>query len=235
MMELAKTCFMLAIVCHWFACIWGLQASFDPLGSWPGEMGFCEPWGGAACPADRVCSLYACAASGTCAGGVNGTVCFGPFAMYMDAMCAPRRAASAHTCAQPCERAASRPYMSQLAAATRCPFVRLLCQAARASHAHTHAHIRLHALCALPDPSTASKTNACHLTTPASSSSHVALPGSRVNDSRSRHTALPGSRVDSRSRHTALPGSRVDSRSRHTALPGSRVDSRPAATRLRAR
>ena len=58
------------IACHWFACIWGLQASFNVLDSWPGAKGFCEPWGvyeyeiaissPPLCNASRVCSLGSC-------------------------------------------------------------------------------------------------------------------------------------------------------------------------------
>ena len=31
----------LIFICHLFACVWGLQASFDPLNKWPGEKQFC--------------------------------------------------------------------------------------------------------------------------------------------------------------------------------------------------
>ena len=31
------------VICHWFACVWGLQASFDPLNAWPGAVGYCVP------------------------------------------------------------------------------------------------------------------------------------------------------------------------------------------------
>lgn len=92
MLELAKTCVMLAIVCHWFACIWGIQASFDPLNSWPGEMDFCQPWSGsdivADCPPSRVCTFDDCASTRSCPPGINGTVCSEPFVLYMDALCA---------------------------------------------------------------------------------------------------------------------------------------------------
>ena len=32
------------IGCHWFSCLWGLEASFDPLGSWPSQKDYCVPW-----------------------------------------------------------------------------------------------------------------------------------------------------------------------------------------------
>ena len=35
----------IVIGCHWMACIWGLQASFNPLQSWPGGKGYCVEWG----------------------------------------------------------------------------------------------------------------------------------------------------------------------------------------------
>ena len=31
-LSIANICVMLLFVCHLFACVWGLQASFDPLG-----------------------------------------------------------------------------------------------------------------------------------------------------------------------------------------------------------
>ena len=40
-LSLATTITMLTVGCHWFACIWGLQASFNPLGSWMGGSGYC--------------------------------------------------------------------------------------------------------------------------------------------------------------------------------------------------
>ena len=85
MMELTKTCFMLAVACHWFACIWGIQATFDPLNSWQGEEGFCVAWNGTDvstdCPPDRVCTIE------------PATACYGPWVLYMDAMCAHARRA----------------------------------------------------------------------------------------------------------------------------------------------
>ena len=46
MLSLAQTIAMLIVGCHWFACTWGLQASFDPLGSWPGGKGYCIAYSG---------------------------------------------------------------------------------------------------------------------------------------------------------------------------------------------
>ena len=36
----------LIFLCHLFACVWGLQASFDPLNSWlgPQQQGYCVEW-----------------------------------------------------------------------------------------------------------------------------------------------------------------------------------------------
>ena len=46
--------------CHLFACLWGLQASFDQLGSWPGASGYCAAWEvGDPCPSGKVCNEYA--------------------------------------------------------------------------------------------------------------------------------------------------------------------------------
>lgn len=35
------------IACHWFACIFGLSATFNPLNSWPYGVGYCIEWGDA--------------------------------------------------------------------------------------------------------------------------------------------------------------------------------------------
>ena len=44
-LQLAQTSVMIVTGCHWFACLWGLQASFDPLDSWPGSKGYCVAMG----------------------------------------------------------------------------------------------------------------------------------------------------------------------------------------------
>ena len=88
MLELFNTMIAICLLCHWFACVWGLQAAFDPLNSWPGDMGFCESWGDGpegdapTCPGDRVCKLGPCSDS-VCSGGVS---CRVPVAMYMECM-----------------------------------------------------------------------------------------------------------------------------------------------------
>jgi len=49
---------MVALVfgCHLFACLWGLQASFDMLNTWPGQKGYCTPYEeGDFCAADKTC------------------------------------------------------------------------------------------------------------------------------------------------------------------------------------
>jgi len=77
---------------HWFACIWGLQASFDRLGTWLGATEYCRPLPSngsavdaaaasvllAECPAGFECEFSSCL-HGVCTGG---TVCEGPFTVY---------------------------------------------------------------------------------------------------------------------------------------------------------
>jgi len=59
LLSIAIICIMLLFVCHLFACIWGLQASFDPLGTWTGQKGYCVPHGPAdgPCPEGNTCDL----------------------------------------------------------------------------------------------------------------------------------------------------------------------------------
>jgi len=42
-LSLVTTCVSILLTCHWFACIWGLQASFNRLGSWLGATYYCIP------------------------------------------------------------------------------------------------------------------------------------------------------------------------------------------------
>lgn len=58
-LSIITICFMLAFVCHLFACVWGLQASFDPLGTWLGETGYCVAWDpeAEACPPGYRCDV----------------------------------------------------------------------------------------------------------------------------------------------------------------------------------
>ena len=35
----------IVISCHWVACIWGMQATFQPLNSWLYSKGYCVEWG----------------------------------------------------------------------------------------------------------------------------------------------------------------------------------------------
>ena len=80
---------IILISCHWFACIWGLQATFDPLNSWLAGKGYCIEWGDAnesravemltdgSCPGaktsftktDWECSIGDCDPDGVCEGG----------------------------------------------------------------------------------------------------------------------------------------------------------------------
>jgi hypothetical protein len=74
-LAIVTTTISMLISSHWFACIWGLQASFDPLNSWLGAKQYCIPWGPAqqsfaeaeallaspnACPAGRICAIGGC-------------------------------------------------------------------------------------------------------------------------------------------------------------------------------
>ena len=103
-LTLASVMTAILISCHWTACIWGLQATFDMLGAWPGAKGFCIPWGDADlavattmledCTPERVCTLGDCdQATGVCqaetanVGGepvtYYGTECLGAYEMYI--------------------------------------------------------------------------------------------------------------------------------------------------------
>jgi len=58
MLSIANICVILLFVCHLFACVWGLQASFDPLNSWLGVKEYCVAYSEAvdgACPAGHTC------------------------------------------------------------------------------------------------------------------------------------------------------------------------------------
>ena len=55
----------LIFLCHLFACVWGLQASFDPLNSWlgPQQQGYCVEWDPTTpCPDGQRCNEngYSC-------------------------------------------------------------------------------------------------------------------------------------------------------------------------------
>lgn len=79
MLELSKTVSLLVIVCHWFACLWGLQASFSPLNSWLGSKGFCEEWIGTGdCPSGRVCTPGQ--------GLTPPIICYGAWPLYMESI-----------------------------------------------------------------------------------------------------------------------------------------------------
>ena len=49
--SLFVTCISIVLCCHWFACVWGLQASFNRSGSWLGSSGYCVLLGGGVPPA----------------------------------------------------------------------------------------------------------------------------------------------------------------------------------------
>ncbi|KAL1515906.1 hypothetical protein AB1Y20_002520 [Prymnesium parvum] len=63
------------LTCHWTACIWGLQATFDPLHSWQGATGYCVPLypdmnGSWSCPDGLDCHVPSCSSTAQfCDGG----------------------------------------------------------------------------------------------------------------------------------------------------------------------
>ena len=77
-LSLTRIIVSIILACHWFACIWGLQASFQVLDSWQGVKQYCVPWGVSNlseatlmledCLEDRVCSVGSCFEE-ECAGG----------------------------------------------------------------------------------------------------------------------------------------------------------------------
>jgi len=84
--------FGILIGSHWYACIWGLQASFDPLKSWPRQKNYCVAWESdnrtfveasvAACLRGQMCSKGECSGD-VCEGGYE---CVEPFVMYAYAL-----------------------------------------------------------------------------------------------------------------------------------------------------
>ena len=87
-LSLFQIVFTICIGCHWFACIWGLEASFDPLNSWPIQKGYCTAWESddrsfveaavEACGKGRTCEAGSCSGQ-VCEGGYQ---CAEPFHMY---------------------------------------------------------------------------------------------------------------------------------------------------------
>ena len=96
-LSMGTTMVAIFLGCHWMACVWGLQASFAPLESWPRSKAYCVPWGH---PDEAVaramlatnCSAIASAVHrsadhceiGTCTGGVcsGGYSCVDAWSMY---------------------------------------------------------------------------------------------------------------------------------------------------------
>lgn len=85
---------LLAIImsCHWFACVWGLQSSFNPLSTWLGLKEFCLPLGNSSyvsraeaeqllldCPTGKRCDFRSCSAT-EC---YMGTECDDPVSLYL--------------------------------------------------------------------------------------------------------------------------------------------------------
>jgi hypothetical protein len=74
LLAIIKLLFALLFGCHLFACIWGLQASFDPLSTWPAAKGHCvahDTETDGPCPDGRVCD------------DSMGTACVGASEMYL--------------------------------------------------------------------------------------------------------------------------------------------------------
>ena len=72
LLSICKILLGLVFLCHLFACLWGMQASFDPLGSWPGVKEYCvahDEAVGAPCPDRMLCSA--------------GIACMPPSTMYL--------------------------------------------------------------------------------------------------------------------------------------------------------
>ena len=70
-LSIAQVLIGLVFCCHLFGCVWGLQASFDPLNTWPGAKEYCVPWQSATCPDGKVCSAD------------TSTACEQPGSMYL--------------------------------------------------------------------------------------------------------------------------------------------------------
>ena len=75
-LSLVSVMISIVLACHWTACVWGLQASFNPLGSWLGTTGYCEAWDAAPdgtwpeCPPGFDCVEPSCGAGASdCSGG----------------------------------------------------------------------------------------------------------------------------------------------------------------------
>ena len=92
-LSIAVTIGQILVACHWFACIWGLQAGLgDKMKSWLGETGLCEEWGhdnmtvaeanAMQCTPGKSCEAGICT-SGVCAAGV---MCAEPGLLYITAL-----------------------------------------------------------------------------------------------------------------------------------------------------
>jgi hypothetical protein len=77
------------LVCHWTACVWALQATFNPLGSWLGAKEYCVAWNEGTdalatdptiCPDDYTCTPLKCDNTGSCQGGY---ACVGGYDTYV--------------------------------------------------------------------------------------------------------------------------------------------------------
>ena len=69
-----RVLFVLLYMSHIFACLWGLQASFNPLNTWPGNSDFCVAWNPAV---DGACS------PGLSCNEGGGWACASPGRMYL--------------------------------------------------------------------------------------------------------------------------------------------------------
>ena len=78
--------------CHWFACLWGLEASLQPNNSWPWAKEYCVPFESdnrsfvesavEACTGGRNCAVGTCSGD-YCTGGFE---CVEPWSMYSYAL-----------------------------------------------------------------------------------------------------------------------------------------------------
>jgi hypothetical protein len=81
-LSIAQILFGLLFACHLFACLWGLQATFAPLDTWPGpgQSGYCQSWDPEALDADG--NAVTCPSGKTC-NDAEGHMCESPATMYI--------------------------------------------------------------------------------------------------------------------------------------------------------
>ena len=108
MLGLTNVTITILVGCHWTACIWGLQAMFQPLATWAGEKEYCVPFPDLAhrynftnatrvleedCPPGNYCTIGTCdEVEDTCVG--NGYSCVDPWQSTRQPSCPFPRLAS---------------------------------------------------------------------------------------------------------------------------------------------